>query len=147
MFRVRHWCRQPASVRRPIVERVALPILEPVVVLAPILAKRFNAAFASKKVDPGSSEHPPDDVDSIKDVRLRDNCWADFGDPATAGPAPEETREKITRPACTLRSYAFVRGHDARPRCPLALLHQIPQLVINYLEVRDALDDPFSFRV
>ena len=72
---------------------------------------------------------------------------ADFGEPATAGPAPEETREKVTRSTCTLGSYPFVRGQDGGPGGQLAVLHQIPQLVINNTEVRDALDYPVGFRV
>jgi hypothetical protein len=71
----------------------------------------------------------------------------DFREPATAGSASDETGEKVTWPACTLRTYASVLGHDARPRRPLALLDQIPQLVVNNTQVRDALVDPFGFRV
>jgi hypothetical protein len=71
----------------------------------------------------------------------------DFREPTTAGPALEETREKVTRPTCMLRSYAVVRGQDGRPECLLTLLHQIPQLVIDNAKMRDILDDPFSFRV
>jgi len=71
----------------------------------------------------------------------------DFGEAATAGSASEEAREKVTRSACTLRAYAFILGHDARPGQLLALLDQIPQLVVNNTKVRHALDDPFGFRV
>ena len=71
----------------------------------------------------------------------------DFREPATADSAFEKAGEKITRSASTLRAYAFVFGHDARPGVPLALLDQVPEMVVKNAKVRHALDDPFGFRV
>jgi hypothetical protein len=50
------------------------PVFKVFVPFAPILAKRLDASVASIGVYPGSTEHLPDDIDAIKDVRLRDNC-------------------------------------------------------------------------
>ena len=71
----------------------------------------------------------------------------DFRETATAGSAFEQARKKVTRSASTLTAYAFVVGHDLRPGHPLALLDQVPEIVVNNAKVRHALDDPFRFRV
>jgi hypothetical protein len=71
----------------------------------------------------------------------------DFGEPAAAGSASENPREKVARSASTFRAYASILGHDLRPKLPLALLDQFPQMIVNDAKLRHTLDDPFVFRV
>jgi hypothetical protein len=59
------------------VKRRLDPIFEIIAPFAPILTKRLDASSASCSVDQGASKHPPDNVDAIKDVRLRDDCRLD----------------------------------------------------------------------
>src|ERR1700733_11159524 len=61
------------AVRRKIVKGRLGPVLETIAPFAPILAKRLDTSLASCRVDPGSTEHPPNKVDTIEDVERRDN--------------------------------------------------------------------------
>ena len=47
------------------------PVLQAIAPLTTILAKRLDAPFASCSVDPGSTEHPPNKVDTIEDIECQ----------------------------------------------------------------------------
>jgi hypothetical protein len=49
---------------------ITFPILQPIIILATILAQRFNASLTPIAIDPSASEHATSNIDAIQNIGL-----------------------------------------------------------------------------
>src|ERR1700722_2848315 len=55
---------------RPVVKWILAPILQPLIILATILTKRFSASLTAIGINPGPSEHAASKIDAVKNIGL-----------------------------------------------------------------------------